>query len=1363
MAVISLGYYIAQMRNGQHFPGIPEIPGISLEECLNHVNDYQDFLRNREVFIRQIVQMANNYNCLPLDTLVNGDANHAPITSEIYQSVAEQIYAGIAPASVGYPFLEAPAPVNNQNDMGCFDRYVDSLHEGDESPTRTSVEAIIGRMNELLADKTPMNQRVAGTVVGRVQSGKTRNYVGLMLKAVEQGWNIIFILTSNSNALGQQTVSRIQHDIRNRAGVDNDISLNSINALGAQNQLPICKNNQAAGNIRQGSFFWGVAIKEITHLQDIKNWLEDNRQYVPEMRILIIDDEADAASPDGQRPEDVWSETEIENRLDQIGDIPDNADTELREQRETITRWFQSLFCIELNGDELQTVQDALRGNNAGIIQNTFLGNPTICDLLSLNDYTTEAGNHRNPAADLAAFFNAGGRGRQAGADANIRSHRAFVKFVKSILAVASDKTAINRVLREIIDRADNAVEFTFPFEQCAYIGYTATFYACILNHRPEDTPLYPEFIYSLPKSDRYFGLEEIFGTDLDHAEESRMNIVTPLGDELAICQNLQNLKDNAQIVEQTSGLYIDHNTLDFTLSTRGNNGQLAIRRGSWTTLKEAIAWGFCTAAARRYYRRITEPNFQNAEADTFKRRNGDREHFFTSMLINVAVNVTIHDDLKTIINQYLAFRCAPANRAAFIQECETVWRKFALNDPQNNACLSAEQFEELQGYQPETYPAWNDLAIALRENEPSDLDWFMTHYRVIQHNSTVDGRNDISSYEDGGDSGAQNLRRYDQGETLWFVCGGYTLSRGLTLPGLTSSYFTGINKTTPVDRLTQMGRWFGYRDHYELLPRFWMPATAVEEYKKIARIEQDAHVKIRETFMNRESPFDGANYLTLLYYGKKLSSRAFTVQIMDKKIGTDRFPGDISLKQEDIEQVSQTIRTFLQRWDAAGHRQDYENPVFDGHPTHPVWHLSGNELQVFLNEIKDFYPGNTQRTLYALADEIGRDENQAVWDVVWGGACEQQQQPAANLHSAWRDDWRTEVGRLTPQVVDNHTHIAVFSHAYRPTANFAMIAPEYIWQVDARIYASHRSVILANIRENIEERRRRGAQFPFATYENVLGAGLNDGNLQARLDQYLDNLAVHPASIPGCIHYRLAGNLTYDGYRNRTSRDYIRQVYEQAHHGPTLQIYPVVLADEVANEIGLQLNTQLYAISFFWPGHVPNDFLTVALADRVQIQITEYEFHNAVNQILQEYGFLMSLRTLKNRLRHKFGDRWNDAVWNRFHDEVHGYRRFVGRIAYYAENWAANQDVAQAHLIESIRGRISEILIERGPNANRMSGPDLIRELQGEDKFHDLLSVVTDPNFLYYHVLTEQFCENNNIDMHENGRGTRSYRYQGV
>ena len=73
---------------------------------------------------------------------------------------------------------------------------------------------------------------------------------------------------------------------------------------------------------------------------------------------------------------------------------------------------------------------------------------------------------------------------------------------------------------------------------------------------------------------------------------------------------------------------------------------------------------------------------------------------------------------------------------------------------------------------------------------------------------------------------------------------GGNSLSRGLTLEGLTISYF--YRNTKMYDTLLQMGRWFGYRTGYEDLCRIWMSDEAIHWYRHITGATLELRDEIR-------------------------------------------------------------------------------------------------------------------------------------------------------------------------------------------------------------------------------------------------------------------------------------------------------------------------------------------------------------------------------------------------------------------------------------------------------------------------------------------------------------------------------------
>lgn len=69
-----------------------------------------------------------------------------------------------------------------------------------------------------------------------------------------------------------------------------------------------------------------------------------------------------------------------------------------------------------------------------------------------------------------------------------------------------------------------------------------------------------------------------------------------------------------------------------------------------------------------------------------------------------------------------------------------------------------------------------------------------------------------------------------------YLVIGGNVLARGLTLEGLSVSFF--LRSSSQYDTLMQMGRWFGYRPGFEDLPRVWVEEKVREAFFDLAAVE---------------------------------------------------------------------------------------------------------------------------------------------------------------------------------------------------------------------------------------------------------------------------------------------------------------------------------------------------------------------------------------------------------------------------------------------------------------------------------------------------------------------------------------------
>lgn len=92
----------------------------------------------------------------------------------------------------------------------------------------------------------------------------------------------------------------------------------------------------------------------------------------------------------------------------------------------------------------------------------------------------------------------------------------------------------------------------------------------------------------------------------------------------------------------------------------------------------------------------------------------------------------------------------------------------------------------------------------------------------------------------------------YANGRSL-IAIGGLGLSRGLTLEGLSVSYF--LRNSQMYDTLLQMGRWFGYRDGYRDLCRIFMPDYAASWYAHIAEAVEELRGEFREMTNLRLTP----------------------------------------------------------------------------------------------------------------------------------------------------------------------------------------------------------------------------------------------------------------------------------------------------------------------------------------------------------------------------------------------------------------------------------------------------------------------------------------------------------------------------
>lgn len=221
-----------------------------------------------------------------------------------------------------------------------------------------------------------------------------------------------------------------------------------------------------------------------------------------------------------------------------------------------------------------------------------------------------------------------------------------------------------------------------------------------------------------------------------------------------------------------------------------------------------------------------------------------------------------------------------------------------ALNDPEIAALHGVWQEEYF-----ETEIDWSSIQ--------SELFDAIASAKIVEVNSRA---NDLD-YSNSG----------ERGQTVVAV-GGFSLSRGLTLEGLTVTWF--LRNTMMYDTLMQMGRWFGYRRGYEDLCRIWMPAEAIDWYAFIANAAEELHEELRTMEKAKATPrmfglavrSHPASLLVTarnkMGSGKKVTT---LVGLSNKFVETSR----ISIKPNDLSANLDVARSLVSKLNGAGLRED--------------------------------------------------------------------------------------------------------------------------------------------------------------------------------------------------------------------------------------------------------------------------------------------------------------------------------------------------------------------------------------------------------------------------------------------------------
>jgi len=361
----------------------------------------------------------------------------------------------------------------------------------------------------------------------------------------------------------------------------------------------------------------------------------------------------------------------------------------------------------------------------------------------------------------------------------------------------------INKLIRALVNgKNEDGGDIDGKYLAMNYIGYTATPYANILNEAGRES-LYPRsFITTLAVSKEYFGPQQIFGYSGDSVSFDGLDIVRTI--------------DSDDLYELKS----IHDGDDYKTPK---------------TLIDAVCWFMCGVACMRIW------NYKKP----------------VSMLIHTSQKTAHHSAVAAVVSEWIT----NTPKQEIIKHAERVWFE-------ETSRFSFENFrEQYPTYdRPDDsinrYPDFN----AVEEQLNILIDGGISHIEL-------DAEGDLSYHKgihlcidnctnNGITSDGMHVRlAYPDPSNMpspapaFIVVGGATLSRGLTIEGLISTFF--LRSVGQADTLMQMGRWFGYRKKYELLPRLWITDKTRQQFVFLAALDQELRDEIQQMDITGRSPAD--------------------------------------------------------------------------------------------------------------------------------------------------------------------------------------------------------------------------------------------------------------------------------------------------------------------------------------------------------------------------------------------------------------------------------------------------------------------------------------------------------------------------
>ncbi|WP_449540456.1 Z1 domain-containing protein [Ferdinandcohnia sp. Marseille-Q9671] len=490
------------------------------------------------------------------------------------------------------------------------------------------------------------------------------------------------------------------------------------------------------------------------------------------------------------------------------------------------------------------------------------------------------------------------------------------------------ERAKINKLIIDLVEVEKEGVK---P-KAVNYISYTATPYSNFLNESDEES-LYPkDFIGVLPVSDEYYGPKQIFG--LEESEEYEgLDIVRDITED-----EIEGIKEIQE-------------------------GELSEIPKSF---QDSICWFLCATAAMRYFE-INKP---------------------FSMLVHTSQKQAHHSNIANAIAKWIN-----SNKTSLADMCKEVYQFETSRFTKEKFRIGFTNYP-VKNEQLNDYPKFEDLVPFIKDiiswlshiemDDQGDLNYHKGIHLCIDNSSNT-GITDENMHVRLAYPSKKQLEELGTAPAF-IIVGGSTLSRGLTIEGLVSTYF--LRASTAADSLMQMGRWFGYRKNYEMFPRIWMSKDTYGKFRFLTLLEHELREELEVFALGQKSPSEygprvkntpKVSWLRITAKNKMQNAEEINMDFTGSSIQTIHFENNFAKLRKNID----VTENFLLN-----------------HCGSPIMSLAGNAIyfkDIDFGKIKDYLLEmdfnsrsrvfNQIETFCDWYEQVQNELNFSGWNVIVAGA----------------------------------------------------------------------------------------------------------------------------------------------------------------------------------------------------------------------------------------------------------------------------------------------------------------------------------------------------------------------------------------